>query len=278
MSNAAAGPVVLDLGVLEGPVLVFGGPYSNFQATRAILALAEEMGLPPARRICTGDMIGYCADPRATAEAVMGATAAVVAGNCERQLAAGAPDCGCGFDEGSACAALSRGWYAHARAALSGQEALLAAFAALPDIVIFTHAGRRCAVIHGGVSDISRFLWPSSPEAEFAEEISLITAAAGPVDRVIAGHCGLAFHRRVGGVDWINPGVVGLPPHDGRPLTRYAVLDGSDGVVFERLAYAHEAAARAMEKAGLGGGYAETLRSGLWPSEEVLPGELRHRP
>lgn len=267
---------IADLGPLEGPVLVCGGPYSNLQATRALCDLADAAGIPTGRRICTGDAVAYGADPLATAREVMARGGTLVAGNCERQLAEAAGDCGCGFDEGSACEVLARGWYARAAAALGDAPDIVSAFAACPDIAVFRHAGRRCAVIHGGVTDIARFLWPSSPEAAFAEEIAALTAAVGQVERVIAGHCGIAFHRRIGGVDWINPGAIGLPPHDGRPATRYAVLDGGAGVRFERLDYDHAAASAALAAVeGGAAGYAGALASGLWPSEEVLPPELR---
>ena len=39
----------LDLGALDGPVLVFGGPYGNLEATEALLAKAESLGIPPPR-------------------------------------------------------------------------------------------------------------------------------------------------------------------------------------------------------------------------------------
>lgn len=268
-----------DLGTLEGPVLIFGGPCSNLQATEAVLALAEAAGIPPARRICTGDMVAYCAAPEATARAVLDGCVAVAAGNVERQLAAGADACGCGFAEGSACDRLAQDWYGAARRALAAAPDLLARFAALPDIVLFRHGGRRHAVLHGGARDIARYLWPSSPEADFAVEIAAIEAAAGPVEVVLAGHCGLAFHRRIGGVDWINAGAVGLPPHDGRPMTRHVILrddtPAARGVVFQRLAYDHAAAARDMRRAGMPEAYARCLETGLWPSEEVLPPALR---
>src|SRR5262249_49677416 len=55
-----------DLGVLDGPVLVFGGPYSNLEAAQAIRAEAARLGIPRERTICTGDIVAYCADPGAT--------------------------------------------------------------------------------------------------------------------------------------------------------------------------------------------------------------------
>jgi predicted phosphodiesterase len=261
-----------DLGQMDGPVLIFGGPYSNLQASRALLERAAAEQIAGARMICTGDVVAYCADPAGTVAAIRDAGCTVVAGNCELQLAAGEADCGCGFAPGSTCDRLSAGWFAHADARLD-QEAR-DWMAGLPDSVIFTHHGRRCAVIHGGVSDVARFLWPTSPEAEFAQEIALIEAAHGPVDMVLAGHCGLPFMRRIGRVDWVNAGVIGMPPNDGCPETRFAVLD--HGVPrIERLSYDHPAARDAMLQAGLTQGYHLALGTGYWPSEDVLPPDLR---
>ncbi len=262
-----------DLGGLDGPVLVFGGPYSNLQATQALIAEAQARGIGPDRMICTGDAVAYCADAPATVAALRDLGCAVVAGNCERQLAAGAAECGCGFEEGGACDVLAAGWYAHADRTVGPEDR--AWMGTCPDIVTFTQGGRRCAVLHGGLSDISRFLWPVSPAADFEEEIALTSAAVGAVDIVLAGHCGIAFQRQIGDVTWINAGAIGLPPHDARPETRFAVLDAGRAVI-HRLRYDHRGAQQAMRAAGLGqGGYHDTLTTGIWPSEEVLPEELR---
>ena len=109
--------VIRDLGELSGDVLLFGGPYSNLQASQALSERCAE--IPRRNRICTGDVIAYCADPVATAERVFAETGCVVAGNCERQLAIKASECGCGFEDGTACDLLSRGWYPFANAQVS---------------------------------------------------------------------------------------------------------------------------------------------------------------
>jgi len=57
---------IRDLGQLDGPVLLFGGPYSNLQATRAMRAEAQRRGIAPAACICTGDVVAYCGDAAAT--------------------------------------------------------------------------------------------------------------------------------------------------------------------------------------------------------------------
>ena len=86
-----------DLGALEGPLLLFGGPYSNLQATRALRAEAERLGIPPARVICTGDVVAYCGDPAATVDEIRDWGCHVVLGNCEESLGRDGEDCGCGF-------------------------------------------------------------------------------------------------------------------------------------------------------------------------------------
>lgn len=264
-------PIVIEA---DGPLLVFGGPYSNRQATEALLAEAARRGIPPARIICTGDVVAYGADAAACCNLMMRAGVHVLMGNCEENLGAGAEDCGCGFTDGTACDLLSRAWYAHAARQVSpAQRAWMAVrprrmAVALPD-------GRRLAVIHGGAREISRFLFASAPADVLAEEI-----AETGCDGVIAGHCGIPFARRVGQGLWLNAGAIGMPADDGTPRGWFAVLTPEvSGLRAEILPlhYDHAAAAAAMRAAGLPEGYAAALSSGLWPSCDVLPPAERAR-
>ncbi len=52
-----------DFGKIEGRMLIFGGPYGNLTATRAIQAKADSLNIPPERILCTGDLVAYCAEP-----------------------------------------------------------------------------------------------------------------------------------------------------------------------------------------------------------------------
>jgi hypothetical protein len=104
---------------LEPPVLVFGGPYSNLRAVSALRQRADELGIPPSHSICTGDVVAYCAEPEETTAAIRDWGCHVIAGNCEEQLAAAAEDCACGFEEGSECNRLAKGWYPFANARMS---------------------------------------------------------------------------------------------------------------------------------------------------------------
>lgn len=257
----------IDFGQVDDSVVLFGGPYSNLQA---LIALRELIGETIA--ICTGDIVGYCAEPNETVKMFFHSGFRTIAGNCELQLVAGETDCGCGFDEDSMCDLLSAGWWPWLLKTATPE--VISLLRDLPDIASFTHNGLRYAVIHGGATLISRFLWPSSDEAEFKSEIDAIERWIGPVDGIVAGHCGIAFHRMIGRHQWINTGAIGLPPHDGRPECRYVVLtDGQP--LFRRLSYDYETARGKMKTSGLVQGYHETLATGIWPSEDVLPCALR---
>lgn len=258
---------VTDWGILDSPIVLFGGPYSNAQATAALLDKAGGATL-----ICTGDVVAYCADPLRTVDMVRAAGVLCVAGNCERQLAADALDCGCGFEEGSACDLLSAGWYGYARTAV-GPEAR-DWMRGLPDIGVFQHHGARYAVIHGGATDIARFIWSVSAPEVLTEEWAAVEAVAGRVDVIVAGHSGLAFERALPCGRWINAGVIGMPAHCGHRRTEYVWLqDGAAQIC--ALDYDAAAAHDAMCAAGLIQGYHTSLLTGYWPSEDVLPESLR---
>lgn len=261
-----------DLGELEGPILVFGGPYSNLQATEALLAEAQTRGISGRNLICTGDVVAYCGQPTETVAAVRASGALVVAGNCEIQLASGADNCGCGFEEGTTCDLLSAGWFGYASRQVDANARDW--MAGLPEIVCFEHSGQRVAVIHGGVADVALFLWESSPEDAFLAEIAALTEKVGHVDVVLSGHCGIPFERQIGEVRWINAGVIGMPPHDGGQATRFAIFDGQ-AVEFVALSYDVAQAFAKMQEVGLTQGYHLGLTNGYWPSEDVLPEDLR---
>ncbi len=258
---------VLDLGAFDEPVMVFGGPYSNMQATRALLDEAGRRGIAPSHLICTGDVVAYCAEPQPTVDLVRNAGAAVLMGNCEESLGSAAEDCGCGFEEGSACDLLSAQWYTFASQALD--EDAKAWMRGLPRRIAFRLAGRRLVAVHGGVAQINRFIFPATDPAEKAAEIRRSGA-----EGVVAGHSGLPFTQILDGRLWHNAGVIGLPANDGTPRVWFSTLSPTpDGLLIEHhaLDYDHEAAAAAMGARGLPAAYAGTLASGLWPNDDIMP-------
>ena len=260
----------------DRPLLAFGGPYSNLQATEAMLAEARRRGIAPGNIICTGDVVAYAANPEETAQLIRGAGIHVVAGNCEVQLAQEAEDCGCGFEEGSACDRLSRGWYPFALANTTAETRKW--MAGLPPRLDFGFAGLRVAVLHGGARQNNRFLFASETdalEAEFAQ-----AEADGPCDLVIAGHSGIPFIAPLSRGTWLNAGVIGMPANDGTPDGWFAELRplrGGVHIELCRLAFDQSAAAAAMRRSGHANGYARTLITGIWPSFDVLPDAEKQR-
>lgn len=263
---------IRDLGEIQGDMLLFGGVYSNSAALDALLAIAKQMGIVPENCICTGDVVAYCADAATSVDRIRAFGCPVLAGNCEVQLALDAKDCGCGFDAGSTCNILSRGWYAHALSEVT--QAHKTWMGGLPDRIIFTRQGTRYAVIHGGATDISRFIWPVTKDAEIAVEIAALMDQIGPVDHIIAGHSGIPMQRVIDGIRWTNTGAIGMPAHDGNAQTHYGALCGKEFTI-KMLPYDMNVTIKAMIKAGLTQGYHETLKTGYWPSEDTLPLEMR---
>jgi hypothetical protein len=193
----------------------------------------------------------------------------VVMGNCEESLGENKDECGCGYDEGSACDRLAAQWYSHATRQIGAEER--AWMRALPRSIRLRLEGRNVTAVHGAVDLINRFVFASTPWAEKARQIGL----AG-TDGVVAGHCGLPFTQVAGGQLWHNAGAIGMPANDGTPRGWFSVLAPSrDGVEvrIQPLSYDWHAAARKMRDAGLPEGYAEALQTGLWPSCDILPPE-----
>jgi hypothetical protein len=264
-------------GEIVGPLLAFGGAYSNLQALQALESEAARLGIPPANWVCTGDAVAYASHPAEVVGRLRALGVRMIAGNVERQLATGGGDCGCGFGDGSACDLLSARWFAHADAAIDGETR--AWLADLPDRAALIHAGRRWAAVHGGARQVNRFIWPTATEAEIAGELDALAADIGRVDGALAGHCGMAFARRIDGAadtrTWLNAGAIGMPPHDGDPRGEFAVIGADGAICLHRLAYDHDAAARDMAAAGLPSAYADALRTGIWASQDILPAALR---
>jgi len=247
--------------------MVFGGPYSNLEATRAVLDEATRLSISADRIICTGDVVAYGADPAATVDLVRDRVGHVVMGNCEQSLAAGSVDCGCGFPTGSSCERLSAAWFAHASRELNTDAR--AWMAGLPRRIDLKIGGCRLAMIHGGVDIINRFIFASTATAIKFGEIRKTG-----VDGIMGGHCGLPFTQAINGQLWHNAGAIGMPSNDGTPRVWFSLLRvEADGIVIEHrpLDYDYATAAAKIRGARLPEEYAVSLETGLWPTCDVLP-------
>lgn len=256
-----------DIGVLSGKVLVFGGPYSNLQALDAVRKLADQLNIPAERIICTGDVVGYCAQPEAVVQTVKDWGIHCIAGNVELQLRSGAVHCGCEFRPGSRCDVFSQYWYPYAKAHLS--EDSINWMHELPDHLRFTYAGKNGTVLHGTYEEVAGYVFASTPwpgKARIFEQCQS--------EIILAGHCGLPFADTTGGRYWLNAGVIGMPANDGTPRVWCMLLDDADGILSYRhlpLDYDYLTARQLMRELGLPEAYALTLSTGLWDNCEILP-------
>lgn len=259
---------VKDIGTLKGPVLVFGGVYSNLQALEKLIALAEKEEVPPANIICTGDMVGYCAQPAAVLDKIKEWGIHVILGNVEIQLKEGEEDCGCNFDEGSRCDAFSRQWYPYAQNEVRTDQ--VEWLHTLPDFLRFEYAGKETFVLHGGLENTSEFIFRSTSRERKLEIMNELQA-----DVVLGGHCGLPFHDMFDERAWLNPGVIGMPANDGTTRVWYMLLNDEKGLQFEHRSfqYDHDLAQQLMIDKNLPLSYAKTLGSGIWDNCEILPEE-----
>lgn len=253
---------------MTGPLLVFGGPYSNLQALQAMRQIAEQHNILPEQCICTGDIVAYCAQARETVAAIRDWGVHCLMGNCEESFANNELDCGCGFEEGTSCDLLSVQWFNYANQHLALSERNW--FAQLPRNIRFTYNGKQCQVVHGSVSSMNEFVFASHTQSFFQEQFELSQA-----DLILAGHSGLPFTKVLGEKCWHNAGVIGMPANDGQTTTWYSLLnidaEGKIQITSHKLHYEHQVAYDEMQLAGLTNGYAEGLLSGVWPSMDVLP-------
>ncbi len=262
-----SGRSVLDIGTIEDPLIIFGGPYGNLQATRAMLDEADALSVPATRVICNGDLVAYCAQPAETVELIRSSGIRVMQGNCEQSLAQGSMDCACGFEAQSACALLAQAWYPFCAERLGAETTRW--MGELPAHIRFSMAGRSYYLVHGGVSAVNLFVHASTAVALKRRELDLCDA-----DVVIGGHAGIPFWALLDGRYWLNSGVIGMPANDGTRDGWYLLLTPeAQGVRcnWYRLVYDAEEAYAAMLEAGRSDGYATALLTGLWPSMDSLP-------
>ncbi|MDO5969748.1 metallophosphoesterase family protein [Flavivirga aquimarina] len=255
------------LGNISGKVLLFGGVYSNLQALEALKQIAEHERISPENCICTGDIVGYCAQPEETVQLFKIWKPKSIAGNVEIQLREGAEDCACDFEKGSRCDGFSQQWYPYAQSKLSNDS--LEFMKTLPDHITFNYAGKKVMVVHGSYANTSEFIFKSTPWETKAQSFSVDN-----YDMIVGGHCGLPFHHEKDHKIWLNPGVIGMPANDGNSSVWYAILGDDNGILnyeHHTLNYNYKLTNKLMQNGLLPEEYARTIITGIWDNTEILP-------
>ncbi len=256
-----------DLGELKGQLLIFGGVYSNLEALIALKEIAQEKNIAPENIICTGDIIGYCANPLESLHIIKDWGIHAIAGNVEIQLREDKEDCGCDFDEGGRCDVFSKKWYPYAQNKLTSSDKIW--LESLPDFITFSYNGKKVLVLHGSFHRTSEFIFKSTPWE--TKNNSLIDSKT---DIVLAGHSGIPFIDTKEGKTWFNAGVIGMPANDGNKNVWYGILDVKENdITFKHESYSYDfnTASEKMLANNLPASYAETLKTGIWDNCEILP-------
>ncbi|TXD54047.1 MULTISPECIES: metallophosphoesterase family protein [unclassified Polaribacter] len=252
---------------ITGKILLFGGVYSNLQALEALKQIAEKENIAPENCICTGDIVGYCAQPEETVQLFKLWGAKSIVGNVEIQLRENADDCGCDFREGSRCDDFSQLWYPFAQSRLS--ENSLEFLKTLPNHINFQYADKNATVVHGSYFQVSEFIFKSTDWA-----VKKPNFEATNCNLIIAGHCGLPFHHQQEEKIWLNPGVIGMPANDGSPDVWYAIIEDSNDLfnfTHHTLHYNYKLTSTLMQNGLLPEEYSRTIITGIWDNTEILP-------
>ncbi len=252
-------------------IAVFGGPYSNPYALRALLDDARSRGCE--RIFCLGDLGGFGAEPNALWPLLVDGGVECIAGNYDIAIGRGDEDCGCGYRDprDNEFAQLI---YDYTRAHTS--PAFAAWMRQLPGQHRESIAGVDVHMVHGSPLMVNDFFWESLPDQDVRERL-----AASGADVLLCTHTGLPWQKRLDEKLVVNVGVIGRPPNDGRTEVRYAVLDLADGhaeAELVPLAYDWKSQAASMRAAGLPEAFVETIETGWWTTcLEVVPPLERSR-
>lgn len=248
-------------------LLVFGGVYGNLEALLALRARATDLGILPNSIFCTGDTVAYCGNPNECIEVVRDWGIHSISGNVEEQLAVGGDHCGCNFEAGSVCDALSARWYNFIDSTLldSHREWM----AKLPKHIHFSFHNRDFLVVHGTPVETSGYVFKSTPWSVKAKYFE-----SNRVDVILSGHSGLPFVDKKNKLNWVNSGALGMPANDGTRRTWFAIVEKIGAEIsfsLQHLDFDSEKTVAAMKENNLPEEYSKTLFNGLWSNEDVLP-------
>ncbi len=105
--------IIKDLSEIEGRLLLFGGVYGNLQALESLKVWADDNDFHPDNIFCTGDILGYCAQPVECIELMKKWKIHSIAGNVELQIRNDEDNCGCDFASNGRCDLFSKNWYSY---------------------------------------------------------------------------------------------------------------------------------------------------------------------
>lgn len=235
-------------------IAVFSDIHGNKHALDAVLSDIQKRR--PDLVVCLGDLVGYGAYPDAVVQTIRETGIPTVMGNYDDAIANGRMVCGCDYKDEKAMAAgvESISWTTE-----NTTETSKKFIQGLPDRIIKEVEGKRILFVHGSPRQLNEYLYQDVPAGHV---LAMLTEAGA--DIMVCGHTHLPYHRIVAGRHVVNAGSAGKPKH-GDPMAVYTLIEiGQDVQVdFIKVPYDHEAAALAVEQAGLPDEFAAILRTGV---------------
>jgi putative phosphoesterase len=236
-------------------VTIFGDIHGNLPALEAVLANMEARGL--SSFYCLGDLVGYGTFPNEVIATIRERNIPTLMGNYDQGVGNSSDDCGCAYTSKEA-EALGKRSIAWTNQNTAADNKLY--LRQLTDQIPLQLDGLRVRLVHGSPRKINEYLYEDRPDATMERLLDLAEA-----DVLVCGHTHIPYHRILpSGRHVVNAGSVGKPK-DGNPKACYITLEATDNnlkVIFRRVPYNIERAAKAIEASDMPNEYAQMLRTG----------------
>lgn len=228
--------------------------HANLPALEAVWADIHRQGITAV--YCLGDLVGYYPWPNEVIAFIREHGIRCIQGNYDEGVGEELLACGCDFPNAEAArlGETSLNWTID-----TVSEDNKVWLRALPKELVFAAEGRTFWLVHGSPWRNNEYLTADYPEAPLRE----LLVSTGR-DVLVCSHTHLAYHRQYGSKHVINAGSAGKPKH-GNPNVTYVVVELGSKVAVSviEVPYDSEAAAAAVQPAGLPVEFAAILRTGL---------------
>jgi putative phosphoesterase len=233
----------------------FSDVHGNDAALRAVLDDIATRDVY--RAYCLGDLVGYGPHPNEVIDLLRTAAIPTIMGNYDDGVGFERGDCGCYYADDEA-RRMGDASYAFTVGAVTDQNK--AWLRALPRELRSAVDGTRFHLVHGSPRRINEYLLKDRDERTYER-----LASSEEADVLAFGHTHVPWHRRHGGVLFVNAGSAGRPK-DGDTRAGYTMVRVVSSreieVTVARVPYDVERTAAGVLAAGLPAALAEAFRSG----------------
>ncbi|MCZ7662367.1 MAG: metallophosphatase family protein [Thermoleophilia bacterium] len=241
----------------EGAVSMafFSDVHGNAAALQAVL---DDLRARNVERVyCLGDLVGYGPQPNEVIDIVRSSGISTIAGNYDDGVGFERGECGCYYPDEDARRIGDASYAFTVREVTAENKAWLRL---LPRELRFEEAGLRFHLVHGSPRRINEYLLRDRDPRTFER-----LARTEDADVLVFGHTHVPWHRRHGGVLFINAGSAGRPK-DGDTRAGYTLVRllcrSEVQVTVVRVPYDVERTAAGVLAAGLPATLAEAFRTG----------------